>query len=224
MRKKDAHHLLDAASVTLATMLSVRVGDKLLREHGIAELDGLVGPLVPAQGDMKNTMRLVSFTHADVDHAFVVLLSEKFIRIALERKNFNYKRVERGPMLAVEGFVALQDEAAVALELSDAYTSQEKEDLRSQLGTRVWSLSKKRSSSTLTSFSSSDYRALGAMQESSGPESSTVVPGFTIFHTRTTDRDALSGLHVSIANVPGLSRATLDTDSSDLHAMFTVKL
>tara|TARA_B100001109_G_scaffold136248_1_gene110825 strand:- start:11649 stop:14012 length:2364 start_codon:yes stop_codon:yes gene_type:complete len=223
-REKNAHRLLYDVSVTLATMLSVRVGEKLVRDHGIAELDGLVGPLVPKQRDTKQPMRLVSFTHADIEHAFVVLLPEKFVRVALERKNFNFKRVEFGPMLAVEGFVALQDEAAVALELSDEYTPQEQEDLRSQLGTRVWSLPKKRSATTVTSFSASDYRALDAMQKSDGPASAIVVPGFTVLHTRTTDRDALSGLHVSIANVPDLARATLDTDTSNLHAMFTVNL
>ena len=223
-RTKNTHRLLYDASVTLATMLSVRVGDKLLRDHGISELDGLVGPLVPKQGDIKQAMRLVSFTHADVEHAFVVLLPEKFVRIALERKNLNFKRVERGPMLAAEGFVALQDEAAVALELSDELSPAEKADLRGQLGTRVWSLPKKRSSTTITSFSASDYLALHAMQESHGPASVIVVPGFTLLHTRTTDRDALSGLHVSIASVPELSRATLDTDTSDLHALFTVRV
>lgn len=218
-RTRNMHRQLYDASVTMATMLSVRVGDKLLRDHGISELDGLVGPLVPKQGDMKQEMRLVSFTHSDVEHAFVVLLPEKFMRIALERKNFNFQRMERGgPMLAVEGFVALQDEAAVGVSAS------EEADLRMQLGTRVWSLPKKRSSTTITSFSASDYRALVAMQESKGPGSSIVVPGFTIVHTRTTDQDALSGLHVSIANVTELSRATLDTDTSDFHAMFTVNV
>lgn len=211
-------------SVTLASLLSTRVGDKKVSDFGLSHISGLVGPVVATSASHKQPMRIVSFTHPDIESAFVVQLPEAFVQFCLDYYSYDFDSLKRPgePHLASEGFVALPDESAVPLDLP-GLSEPEVALLRSDLGTRVWALPKKRSEKGIASFNASDYNAIAAMRESDGPQRSIVIPGYTVFHTRLTDSDPFAGLHIGLAKVPGLARMTIDTDTTDLHRMFRVK-
>ena len=226
--EKMSAHLYNV-SVTLASLLSIRVGDdgSTIKDYGVNKLNGMLGPVVQLSnhtpGHAKQVMRLVSFTHEDLESAFVLLLPEVYVQYAVDYYNYDYRRnaSASSPMIATEGFVALPDEAAVPLylpNLSEAEISM----LRSDLGTRVWALPKKRSEKTIATFTAADYSAIEAMRVSSGPLKETVIPGYTIMHTRQTDRDSIAGIQIGLTHVPGFARMTIDTDLTSLHAIYRV--
>lgn len=208
-------------SVTLASLLSIRLGEKNVSEFGLSQLSGIVGPLLSSSSAQRQAMRIVSFTHPDVELAFVVKLPEAFVQYCLDYYNYDYDAVKRPgePYLFTEGFIALPDESAVPLDLP-GLSATEVGHLRNELGTRVWALPQRRSARGMVPFNSSDYSAITTMLESPGPGKSTVIPGYTVIHTRLSDSDAFAGLHISLARVPGLARMTIDTDTSEFQRMF----
>tara|TARA_B110001454_G_scaffold142883_2_gene132672 strand:+ start:36 stop:563 length:528 start_codon:yes stop_codon:yes gene_type:complete len=171
-------------------------------------------------------MRIVSFTHEKMDAAFVLLLPESFVQWSLDYYNYDLEHAtgHSSPMIATEGFLALPDESAVPLGfpgLSDAET----ELIRSELGTRVWSLPKKRSEKSITAFTATDYDAIEAMKRSDGPSRTLAIPGYSIFHTRQSSSDPFAGLHVGLANIPVKgyeARMTIVADGMPSHDIFRV--
>lgn len=220
--EKAKDHLYNV-SVTLASLLSTKVGGVDVMSHGIEGLNGLLGPALAANSGQRQAMRVVSFTHDKLDTAFVVLLPEAFVRHSVDYYNYNYEAIASpdAPMIAVEGFIALPDESAVPLDLP-GLSSAEVSMLRTELGTRVWALPKKRSDTESAAFTSSDYASISVMETSEQCNREIIIPGYTILHTRQTDTDALSGINVGLAHVPGLARMTLDTDVTEYHSMFRV--
>ncbi len=216
------NHLYNV-SVTLASLLSTRVGDRKVSDFGLGDISGLLGPVVATTAPHKNPMRIVCFTHPDIESAFVVQLPEAFVQFCLDYYNYDFDSLKRPgePYLASEGFVALPDESAIPLNLP-GLSEPEVALLRSDLGTRVWALPKKRSEKGIASFNASDYSAIAAMRDSDGPQRSIVIPGYTVFHTRLTDSDPFAGLHIGLAKVPGIARMTLDTDTTEFQHMFRV--
>jgi len=219
--------MLRDVSVTLASLLTVRIKDKTVKDYGVAGLDGLLGPVLASTSTaQRQSMRLVSFTHDQMDTAFVVMLPEAFVQWSLDYYNYDMEDATgpMSPMLATEGFLALPDEASVPLGfpgVSDA----EIEAIRSDLGPRAWALPKKRSSKLISSFTATDYSAINAMLKSDGPSRALPIPGYSIYHTRQNSADPFSGLHVGLAKVPGKSmeaRMTIVADNSALHDMFRV--
>lgn len=219
--------LLWHVSVTLASLLTVRVNDLPVREYGMSTLSGVLGPVIanyPSGG--KQPMRVVSFTHEKMDVAFVLLLPEPFVQWSLDYYNYDleYATTHSAPLIATEGFLALPDESAVPLGfpgLSDAET----QIIRSELGTRVWSLPKKRSDKSIKAFTAIDYVAIEAMKRSDAPPRTLTIPGYSIFHTRQSSSDPFTGLQVGLANirVEGYeARMTIDADSMPHHGAFRV--
>lgn len=212
-------------SVTLASLLSTRVGDApTVAEYGWEGINGMLGPVVmmpPHAG--KQPMRVVSLTHASLDAAFVALLPETFVRYSCSHYAHHYEDSGAGaPALASQGFIALPDEAAIKLALPGR-TEPENAALRERLGTRLWALPRKRSGSVISPFATEDYSAINAMLASEGPQRVTALPGFTLMHTLQTDADPLAGLNISLAPVEGYrSRMTIDTDVTNYHALFRV--
>lgn len=214
-------------SVTLASLLTVRVKDRAVKEYGASTLSGILGPVIVGHSPgQKQPMRIVSFTHEKMEAAFVLLLPEAFVQWSLDYYNYDleYATGHSAPMLATEGFLALPDEAAVPLGfpgLSEAET----ELIRSELGTRVWSLPKKRSEKSITAFTATDYDAIEAMKRSDGPSRALAIPGYSIFHTRQSSSDPFAGLHVGLANIPVKgyeARMTIVADSMPSHDIFRV--
>jgi len=214
-------------SVTLASLLTVRVKDRAVKEYGASTLSGILGPVVAGHSSsQKQPMRVVSFTHEQMDAAFVLLLPESFVQWSLDYYNYDLEHATGhfSPMIATEGLLALPDESAVPLGfpgLSDAETGL----VRSELGTRVWSLPKKRSEKSITTFNATDYDAIEAMKRSDGPSRMLAVPGYSIFHTRQSSSDPFAGLHVGLANIPVKgyeARMTIIADSMPAHDIFRV--
>ena len=211
-------------SVTLASLLSTRVGDaRTVAEHGWEHINGMLGPVVALPHADKQPMRVVSLTHASLDAAFVALLPEAFVRYSCSHYAHQYDDSGFGtPALATEGFIALPDEAAVKLALPGR-TEPENAALRERLGTRLWALPRKRSGSVISPFATEDYAAIQAMLASEGPQRVATLPGFTLMHTLQTDTDPLTGLNIALAPVEGYrSRMTIDTDVTNYHALFRV--
>ena len=214
-------------SVTLASLLTVRVKDRAVKEYGASTLSGILGPVISAHSPgQRQPMRIVSFTHEKMDAAFVLLLPESFVQWSLDYYNYDLEHAtgHSSPMIATEGFLALPDESAVPLGfpgLSDAET----ELIRSELGTRVWSLPKKRSEKSITAFTATDYDAIEAMKRSDGPSRTLAIPGYSIFHTRQSSSDPFAGLHVGLANIPVKgyeARMTIVADGMPSHDIFRV--
>jgi len=219
--------MLRDVSVTLASLLTVRVKDKIVKDYGVEGLDGLLGPVLLASSTaQKQSMRLVSFTHEHMDTAFVVMLPEAFVQWSLDYYNYDIKdaTVPTAPMLATEGFLALPDEASVPLGFPGV-SEAEIETIRSDLGPRAWALPKKRSSKLISSFTTIDYSAIKAMLKSDGPSRALPIPGYSIYHTLQNNADPFSGLRVGLTKVPGETmeaRMTIVADSSVLHDVFRV--
>lgn len=214
-------------SITLASLLSARVKDGTVKDYGIASLSGVLGPSVSfASGSQKQVMRVASFTHDKMDTAFVVLLPEAFVEWSLDYYNYDMEHATGvgDPMIATEGFLALPDEASVPLGFP-GISAAETEHIRSELGTRVWALPKKRSQKSITTFTSADYAAINAMHGSEGPTRMLAIPGYTVFHTRQNSLDPFSGLQVGLVTIPVKgyeARMTIVADSMPSHDVFRV--
>ena len=219
-------------SITLASLLSARVKDGTVKDgtvkdYGIASLSGVLGPSVSlASGSQKQVMRIASFTHDKIDTAFVVLLPEAFVEWSLDYYNYDMEHAAGAgdPMIATEGFLALPDESSVPLGFP-GISAAETDHIRSELGTRVWALPKKRSEKLITTFTSADYAAIKAMHSSEGPTRMLAIPGYTVFHTRQNSLDPFSGLQIGLATIPlkGYeARMTIVADSMPSHDVFRV--
>jgi hypothetical protein len=228
-------------SVTLASLLSTQVGSentanitvgpdqrRSVRDFGFEFLNGLIGPVVSssAHGGSNATrqpVRIVSFTHESIDSAFVLLIPEEFIQFSLDYANYDINRYTRDnePFMVSEGFVALPDEAAIPLNLP-GLSAAEVDGIRSDLGTRVWALPKKRSEKGIASFTTADYAAIAAMRKSDGRKRTLTIPGYKILHTQQGSADPFAGLNIGLALVPGKARMTLDADTSQYHSIFRV--
>lgn len=210
-------------SVTLASLLSVRVNGRTVKEHGLASLSGKVGPVVPSTSpDRTQPMRLISFTHTGMEMVFVVMLPESFVQRALDYYNYDMQSANgnKSPMIATEGFLVLPDESSVPLGFP-GLSEDDTELIRSELGTRVWSLPKKHSSRFTTAFAAVDAN----MRESNGPYRAFAVPGYSIFHTRQSSSDPFSGLNVGLETIPEKgyeARMTIGADSMPSHDVFRV--
>lgn len=218
LSEKLEQHLRNV-SVTLASLLTARVRDRTVHEHGIAGLDGVLGPVVVQQ---KQQMRVIGFTHEQLDTAFVVFLPEAFVRWSLDVYNHDLDHAVdyASPLLATEGFLALPDEALVPLGFP-GLPEAELEALRSELGSRVWALPKKRSNKTVSSFTAAEYASISNMLQPS--TNNTTTPGFSLFNTRQTSEDSLAGVRVGLSPVPGMAnRMTISPDMTDLHDLFRV--
>lgn len=219
--------LLWHVSITLASLLSARVKDGAVKDCGIASLSGILGPSVLlSSGSQKQVMRIASFTHDKLDTAFVVLLPDAFVRWSLDYYNYDIEHASGrdDPMLATEGFLALPDESCVPLGLP-GMPAVDTEHIRSELGTRVWALPKKRSEKCITTFTSADYAAIKAMCNSEGPSRMLAIPGYTIFHTRQNSLDPFSGMQIGLASIPVRgyeARMTITADSMPSHDVFRV--
>jgi hypothetical protein len=206
-----------AVSVTLASMVVFRTRGRSVRDCGVAKLCGVLGPVVVAHGQL---MRVVAFEHDEVDASFVALLPEAFVQFSLDHHNHDLEAVAGfgAPMLAVEGFLALPDEAAVPLGFSRA----ENEAYRAELGTRLWALPKQRAAARVADAAA----AIEAAAESKTTvRSQCYTPGFTVLHTRQSSKDPFAGVAVGLSEVPGLRgerRITIDTDLTPKHADFRV--
>jgi hypothetical protein len=214
-------------SITLASLLSARVKEGTVKDYGIASLSGVLGPSVSlSSGSQKQVMRIASFTHDKIDTAFVVLLPEAFVQWSLDYYNYDIEHATGAgdPMIATEGFLALPDESSVPLGFPGISVA-ETEHIRSELGTRVWALPKKRSEKSITTFTSADYAAIKAMHGSEGPTRMLTIPGYTVFHTRQNNLDPFSGLQIGLATIPVKgyeARMTIVADSMPSHDAFRV--
>lgn len=222
---KISTHLYNV-SITLASLLSTPVGSRRVVDYDWKLLNGLLGPVITTSTNGNQVVRVVSFTHESIDTAFVLLLPEAFIQESLDYKNCAIeKHVDKdSPFIAVEGFLALPNDAAVPLHFPGLSVA-EVEGIRNDLGTRVWALPKMRSNKGIASFTRGDHSAIAAMQTYTVQQKRPIViPGYEIFHTQQNLLDPFSGLNVSLvqSNVPGKARMTLDTDTSAYHALFRV--
>ena len=214
-------------SVTLASLLTVRVKDLEVKQYGASTLSGIIGPVISGHSPgQKQPMRIVSFTNEKMDAAFVLLLPESFVQWSLDYYNYDLEHAtgHSSPMIATEGFLALPDESAVPLGFP-GLSGAETELIRSELGTRVWLLPKKRSEKSITAFTATDYEAIEAMKRSYGPSRTLSIPGYSIFHTRQSSSDPFAGLHVGLANIPVKgyeARMTIVADSMPAHDIFRV--
>lgn len=207
-------------SMTLAALLSVKVGDVTVGEFGIDRLLGQLGPVVWPAAGQKQSMRAVFFEHESLDTAFVALLPEAFVRHALSYQLVDYAAGDYyNPMIAVSGFIALPSEAAVPITF-DNLTESAQQQLDRDLSDRLWALKRKRSNGTLTPFSIDDYTAIAAMKSASNTYTNTT--GHMLVRTLQTDADPLAGLHIGVRAVPGMARVTIDSDCSDMHSLFRV--
>ena len=218
-------------SVTLASLLSVTVQGRAVKDYGANRMSGLLGPVVLFQNMQMNQfprhkqcMRVVTFTHEQMDAAFVVLLPESFVRWSLDYYNYDMEHAigHAAPEIATEGFLALPDESNVPLGFP-GLCEVENEKLRFEMGTRVWSLPKKRSKKSITSFTATDYAAINAMVTSDSSTKTLAIPGYTIFHTRQSSSDPFAGVHVGLANIPVNrfeNRMTIVADSMPSHDVF----
>ncbi len=222
--EKISTHLYNV-SITLASLLSTPVGSRRIVDYDWKLLNGLLGPVITTSTNGNQVVRVVSFTHESIDTAFVILLPEAFIQESLDYKNYTIENhVDKAsPFIAVEGFLALPDDAAVPLDLPGLSVA-EVEGIRNDLGTRVWALPKRRSNKGIASFTRGDHSAIAAMQTYIVQKRPIVIPGYEIFHTQQNLFDPFSGLNVSLvqSNVPGKARMTLDTDTSAYHALFRI--
>jgi hypothetical protein len=225
--EKMSTHLYNV-SVTLASLLSFPVGDRSVGDFKFERLNGLLGPVVSASAygsvnGIDQPVRLVSFTHDLIDSAFVVLLPELFVQYSLDHHNYDLAGHARhnDPFMSVEGFVALPDEAAIPLNLP-GLSAAEVDGIRSELGTRVWALPKKRSEKGIASFTNADYAAIAAMRKSDENMRAFTLPGYKILHTQQGSFDSFSGLSVGLALVPRKARMTLDADTTSYHSLFRV--
>ena len=212
---------LRSVSVVLASLLTARIKERTVGEYGVAGLDGVLGPVLVHQ---KQSMRAVAFSHEGFDTAFVVLLPEAFVQWSLDYLNddVDHATSRNAPMLATEGFLSLPDDAIVPLGFPGLPES-DIEALRTELGTRVWALPKRRSCKYNTVFSAADYAAIDLMSNSTSDSSKHASPGFTVYHTLQSSDDPLAGARVSLSPVPGMpNRMTITSDSVPSHDMYRV--
>lgn len=211
-RSEKISKLLYDVSVTLFTMLNTKVDGKPLSEFGIENLNGVVGPVVLSQ---KQAMRLLSFENKQLGATFAVLLPEAFVQYSLDSHNFDYEAASHNdaPLLAVEGFVALPDDAAVAAHIPGV-SEAELSALRMELGSRVWDLGSENDSLAKSSIS--------AMESADTLNREISAQGMTIFHTRQVDVDSLAGVNVSLVRAGNLDLMTLDTDRTVHQSLFRV--
>lgn len=210
---------IDMISVIIASMLSVDVGGGvLLKEHGHDNINGLLGPIVTPRGTRKSQpMRLVHFTHQAVKTQFVALLPEAFIHTSLDYYDLNYRRkMSRGsPFLVAEGFTILYDKDVVQLQFPGVLDA-ELEDVIAETGKRLWKFG--------PDSNIPDATACEAMRASVELGREVAAPSCTVFHTRQTSNDPFAGLQIGLTRVPGRPRITLDTDMTEFHALFRVRV
>jgi hypothetical protein len=212
---------LYAVSMTLAALLSSHVGDTMVSDFGIERLNGQLGPVVPPSHGSKQPLRAIFFSHEHVDTAFVAFVPEALIQYSLDYYMVDYGSHEyvRGAMLAVTGFLALPNDAAVPVAF-DGLEQNTQEQLNRELAGRLWALKRKRSNGLLEPFNSDDYTATREML--SATEAYTNTSGHTIIRTTQTDKDPLCGLNIGVRPLPGISRVTIDTDCAPFHELFRV--
>jgi hypothetical protein len=219
-----ATHLHDV-SVLLATMLMVRVGGKTLRDRGMCGLNGIVGP--PVVTLSKQTMRVIMFKHEEDDCTFVALLPEAFVSVSLDYYAYDMEAFKNrsAPMIAVEGIVALPDDAEVAM---GNFMDAESDTIRQTSGLRLWRICTRTAqveNYTRRSLGCErlDHYATQSMLRSIDPHTEMCGLGNTIYHTRHTDIDPFAGLPVGLVPVPGMgSRMTIDTDTNPVHELFRI--
>ena len=212
---------LYAVSMTLAALLSSHVGDTVVADFGIDRLNGQLGPVVPPSQGSKQPLRAIFFSHDMVDTAFVAFVPEAFVQYSLDYYMVDYDSHEyvRGAMLAVTGFMALPNDAAVPVAF-DGLEQDIQDQLNRELAGRLWALKRKRSNGVLEPFNADDYTATKEML--SATEAYTNTSGHTIIRTTQTDKDPLSGLNVGVRPLPGKSRVAIDTDCAPFHELFRV--
>lgn len=211
-RSEKMSKMLYDVSVTLFTMLNTKVDGKRLSEHGLEQLNGVLGPVVFSQ---RQAMRLLAFENKIAASTFVVLLPEAFVQYSLDAYGFDYESAAHkdAPLMAVQGFTALPDGAAVELDIP-SLPQAEIFALRAELGNRVWDMGKESGSSLESSISS--------MENPDTLNREVASQGGTFFHTRQVDTDALAGLNVSLARAGELDLLTLDTDVTQFQSLFRV--
>ena len=213
--------LLRSVSVVWASILTARINGCSVSDHGVSGLQGILGPVLVHQ---KQPMRVAAFLHEEFDNAFVVLLPEVYVQWSLDYlgDDLEHATSRTAPMLATEGFLSLPDDAIVPLGYP-GIDQAEVEALRAELGSRVWSLPKRRSCKHNTAFSSTDYAATDFMKNFKPDTPKHTSPGFTVYHTLQSSEDVLAGVRVSLSPVPGFpDRMTITPCSGRLHALYRV--
>ena len=123
----------------------------------------------------------------------------------------------RGAMLAVTGFMALPNDAAVPVAF-DGLERDAQEQLDRELAGRLWALKRKRSNecwSRSTPTTTMQQRRCSLRQKFTQTR--------THYHRTTqTDKDPLSGLNIGVRPLPGMSRVAIDTDCAPFHEIFRV--
>lgn len=211
--------LLYNVSVTLASLLSIPVkGEHVVNDFGMQGLDGVIGSVVPSPGS-DGDMRMVCFSHPEIDSRFIVLLPEKFVRFALDYYHYDYNRLESSnrPLLSTTAYIALPDEHAFQLYIPGISTT-ETELLRSDLGIRLWKLPCQQHE-----LSPCDTMATTEIRDFPEGTNEMLIPGHRIFKVKQNSTDPFCGIHVGITSVPELGRVTIDTDLTKLHAKFRVR-
>jgi hypothetical protein len=211
---------LHDVSVLLATMLMARVKERTLAEHGLAGLDGVVGPIVVTAS--KKTMRSIVFSHEHLDATFVAIVPEAFVQTSLDYYSYDIEAFKgsSAPMIAAEGLVALPDDSEVSV---GSFLHAQNDSVTQRSGTRLWRLSKRLPDQSKLTPTTIDQTALHSIPASSGPHTETRILGHTVYHTRQSDVDPFAGLHIGLSTVPGMgSRMTIDTDMTPKHRLFRV--
>ena len=106
--ERELDQLLLGVSVTLASMVTARTRGGSVKDYGVHNLSGVLGPVVcDAQ---RHHMRVAAFSHRSVDVSFVALLPEEFVQFSFDYYNYDLESADGAPMLATEGFLVLPDE------------------------------------------------------------------------------------------------------------------
>ena len=173
---------------------------------------GTLGPFVAAR-----QLRLATFEHAQTQMLFVALLPEAYVRHAIDYYNYDlscYAPAD-APLISVQAAVALPDDATVSLLPPEAMQEAQRASTLSELGSRLWAFP-----AASHDTPSDSVAALLETMLLCGTNSvdAKVLPGVTVLHMQQTSLDALVGLPIGLARVPGMPRLTIDTDVTDAHA------
>tara|TARA_B110001450_G_scaffold8068_3_gene8127 strand:+ start:1792 stop:4170 length:2379 start_codon:yes stop_codon:yes gene_type:complete len=231
-RSEKLFALQRTASQTLMSVLSAPCGDGIVGYFGVEKINGLIGPVVSASAhgtsnQIRQPMRVVSFTHESIDTAFVVLLPEEIVQTSLDYGNYDLKArasAKNAPFMSVRGVLAFPHEAAIHTNPTGLCETKV-DDLHANQGIRVWALPKKRDENGNRSFTTADYYAITTMHNYDGTaETDTLsIPGYKIFHTEQGSFDPFSGLNVALAPLHGKEGGvTLDSNTTPYHALFRV--
>jgi len=173
---------------------------------------GTLGPFVASR-----QLRLATFEHLQTQMLFVALLPEAYVRHAVDYYNYDlscYAPTD-APLISVQAAVALPDDATVSLLPPEAMRRAQRASTLLELGSRLWAFS--------ATSHDTPSESVAALLETmllcdTNSVDAKVLPGVTVLHMQQTSLDALVGLPIGLARVPGMPRLTIDTDVTDAHA------